>query len=290
MTTERPDPRLNAYRTDLASDKLKGVVDAKKFVEGHLQEVVVAKAPLKGAPRFDAPLDTEVIFGEHVLVLDEQGGWAWVQSLSDGYVGYVQSEILADPKAPASHTVKAPSTFIYPGPDIKLPPIGQLPMNARCAFEGGTGEFAELAGGGYVFAKHLAGQAGNADHFTDIAKNFVGTPYLWGGRTYSGIDCSGLVQMAMIAAGKKCLRDTDMQENSIGALLAHDAGRTDLAKGDLIFWGGHVGIMVDAEHLLHANAYHMQTVIEPYEEARLRIAAGDTGEVRTIRRPSLKVA
>ena len=299
MTSQRPDPRLNAYRDDLASLKLKGVVEAEKFVEGKLMEVVVPKTPLKAAPRTDAPLDTEVLFGEQVLMFDENDGWAWIESLTDGYVGYVTSISLGEPGRPASHRVSAPSTFIYPGPDMKLPALKQLPINARLAPAIITSDFVEIdragnsepgsGGGGYVFANHLHEEGTQKGDrlldFVDIAKLFVGTPYLWGGRTYAGIDCSGLVQAALLASGQYCLRDTDMQENSIGEVVDHLEGKGDLKRGDLVFWQGHVGIMLDEHHLLHANAHHMQTVIEPYEEARQRIANTDTGGVRTIRRP-----
>ena len=183
-----------------------------------------------------------------------------------------------------SHIVAAPATFIYPAPDIKRPPLAQLPMNARLAVKEITGDFAEIEGHGFVFAKHLALENNRATDFVEFAVNFTGTPYLWGGRTYGGIDCSGLVQTAMHAAGLNCPRDTDMQETTIGRVIDHAAGVADLERGDLIFWPGHVGIMTSPNELLHANAYHMLTKIEPYEKARTRIASTDTGDVRTIKR------
>jgi len=289
MTSKRPDPRLNAYRDDMASIKLKGIVEAERYLEGQIRQVTVPSAPLKSAPLSHASLDTEVLFGEEVLMFDEQDGWAWIQNQTDGYVGYVAANILGEQGLPASHRVSATSTFIYPGPDMKMPVLKQLPMNARTAPGNISGDFVEIADLGYVFAKHLRAQEAQNDDgspdFVDIAKLFVGTPYLWGGRTYAGIDCSGLVQAALLASGQYCLRDTDMQENSIGEVVDNLGGKGDLKRGDLIFWRGHVGIMVDGDHLLHANAHHMQTVIEPYDEARQRIANTDTGGVRTIRRP-----
>ena len=287
-----PDRRLHAYRDDLASEDLRGVIDAPKFVKGTLRQLVVPSTPLKREPRFDTPIDTEVLFGEQVMQFEVHEGWAWVQCIRDGYVGYIAVDSLKDAPTEAGATtevpvksVSAPSTFIYPGPDMKLPPLSQLPMNAQIKAVGTKGEFTATTPSGFVITKHLRDEKTPETNFVDIALDFVGTPYLWGGRTYGGIDCSGLVQTAMIASGQTVLRDTDMQENSIGEAIKHDAGVAQLIKGDLIFWAGHVGIMIDKEHLLHANAYHMQTVVEPYEEARLRIAAGDTGAVRTIRRP-----
>lgn len=284
MTTKLPDPRINAYRSDLAYTGLQGIVDAPKYVAGEERVTITSVGPLRREPRADAALDTELLFGERVMLLDEQDGWAWVQSTRDNYVGYVASECLGHPAGAATHRVAMPSTFIFPEPDIKRPPAETIPLNAQFVASASSGSFVELEGGGYVFAKHVVSLNDHDVDFVETARLFTGTPYLWGGRSYGGIDCSGLVQMALMAAGQKCPRDSDMQEAMLGDAVNTDAEISELKRGDLIFWQGHVGIMSDSQNLLHATAYYMQTVIEPFSEARARIAASDTGDVCTVRR------
>lgn len=274
------DPRLTPAREDLAAAHLKGVVEAPRYVEGTVFEVAEPVAPLRRHPAFDAPLDTEALFGARLTVYDDNGeGWAFAQLADDGYVGYVPSEALR-PVGPApTHKVVAPRTFIFPGPDIKLPPRGALCFGSTVAVRGEKGAFAVTAEG-FLFARHLAPLESREEDFVAVAARFLGVPYLWGGRSALGLDCSGLVQMALAACGIAGPRDSAVQEKTLGTALPLDA---ELRRGDLLFWPGHVGIAEAPDTLLHANAFHMMVAREPLAPAIARIA--DAGlMLRTIRR------
>jgi cell wall-associated NlpC family hydrolase len=284
--SEDLDRRLNAVRPDLADARLKGKVEAKRFAEGRRRRVTAATAAIRCEPRPDSPLDTEMLFGEEVRVFDEAGGWAWCQSEIDGYVGYMPaSSLAADVPAP-THRLAALRTFLFPGPDLKLPPLATLSLGSRLALTEeevvtrGT-PYRLLVSGGSIPARNAVPlDAPATGDFVAVAERLVGTPYLWGGRSALGIDCSGLVQLSLAAAGRSVLRDTDMQEKSLGPPIpAGDPYR----RGDLVFWPGHVGIMVDAQHLIHANGYHMAVAVEPLHEAVTRIARGG-GAISSVRR------
>ncbi|CAH1650501.1 C40 family peptidase [Chelatococcus asaccharovorans] len=260
------DPRLTAARPDIAAAHLRGTVDAKAFVTPRLLRVTAPTAPLRREPVPDAPLDTEALAGEPVAVYEEREGWVWGQLLRDGYVGYLPAEALGRPSLPPDHAVTVPRTFVFPGPSIKLPPLRALPYAAEIAVAAtGPAPFARLADGGFVFARHIAPLRAWRDRdFVATAERFLGVPYLWGGKTVLGIDCSGLVQVSLRAAGVNWPRDTYRQEQSPAAApVAGGEQGHGLARGDLVYWKGHVGIMVDAERLLHANAHHMMVVTEP---------------------------
>lgn len=285
MTVETLNPRLHAYRPDLADAALRGLVEAARFVAGEQRVVSVGHAPLRRAPRTDAPLDTEALAGEAVRVFEEQDGWAWAKLEQDGYVGYLPCETLRAPGAAPTHRVSAPATFLYPGPDLKFPPLDRLPMGAQVCVSGEAetrGTVYCAVEGGFIVRQHLCALDAFEADFVAVAERFIGVPYLWGGKTALGMDCSGLVQVAMNAAGRACPRDTDMQEGMGRAL----AGGVDapLRRGDLVFWRGHVGIMSDPETLLHANGHHMATAKEPLRTAVERIAASSFGAVTSVRR------
>ncbi|MBO0663371.1 C40 family peptidase [Jiella sp. MQZ9-1] len=286
MSQATPDPRLNAMRDDLADARLKGRVEAARFVEGRPFRVTAPLLPLRRRPQHDAALDTELLGGESVLVFDETAdGWCWVQAEADSYVGYVPADGLgAEDAAPPTARVTAPRTLVFPAPDIKRRPLAALPMGAEVAVAGAArdhnADYAELASGGFVVRQHLAGLDERAPDFVAVAERFVGVPYLWGGKSALGIDCSGLVQIALQMGGATVPRDTDMQERALGTRLA---GIEGLQRGDLIFWKGHVGIMIDGHSLLHANAHHMMTAIEPLAEAIGRLDARGAG-VTSVRR------
>ncbi len=277
-----PDPRRHAYRSDLAAEPLRGVVQAGRYATGELRQVGAPSVPVRREPRFDATLDTEALLGETVTLYDEREGWAWVQLARDSYVGYMPSEgLVADVVAP-THRVAVLRTYVYPQPDAKTPPLALLSLNARIAVSGAEGKFLALAGGGYVFAGHAA-PAGHAEpDFVAVAEAFLGTPYLWGGRTSVGLDCSGLVQLAVEAAGHAAPRDADMQAVELGSALDWRPG-LELRRGDLVFWEGHVGIMTSGNDFLHANAFHMAVEVEPFADARQRIKAAGY-EVSGVRR------
>lgn len=292
----KPDARRHAWRADLADEALRGVVEAPRYVTGEARDVVRASVAVRKRPEVKLGLETEFLFGETVRVFDEAAGWAWVQSAADGYVGYVPADALGGSAGKPTHTVRAPATFLYSEPSIKSPPVLSLPLNARLRVIAIQDRFAALAGGGFVMAHHLAPVDRPALDFVSLAERFEGTPYLWGGRTRTGLDCSGLVQIAMQAAGLVCPRDSDMQEAEIGAAVAIPAPLEDpkdvmvdpdgLARGDLVFWPGHVGIMTDGVMLLHANGHHMSTVIEPVIDTAERIFRQIGHSVRSIRRPA----
>ncbi|MBZ8133786.1 NlpC/P60 family protein [Afifella sp. IM 167] len=272
------DPRLAAYRPDLADSRLAGKVEAARFVEAEAYQVVDPLAPVRRAPSPDAPLDTEALRGEivHVFELGEEG-WAWGQLAADGYVGYLPSGALSRHVAAATHRVAVPSTLVFPGPDIKLPPLAVLPLGATVRVTGEAEDrnarYLKIAPAGAIVAQHLSpvGTPAGTD-LVATAEAFLGTPYLWGGKSRLGIDCSGLVQIACETAGIACPRDSDMQANGLGSALDISAGLPPLQRGDFVFWKGHVGIMQDGQSLLHANVFHMAVGFEPLSVAAVRIA------------------
>lgn len=274
------DPRLTPARGDLAARHLQGRVAADRFVAGETFEVRDPQAPLRRAPAPDAPLETEALMGERVTVYETSDeGWAWGQLESDGYVGYLPANALGRPGAAPTHKVAVVRTLVFPGPSIKLPPAAALPFGARVAIAREDGALAVTAAGGFVPARHLARLEARADDAVAVAERFLGAPYLWGGKTGLGIDCSGLVQVALAACGIACPRDSDMQER------AFPAATEPLRRGDLLFWKGHVAIARDAASIIHANAFHMAVTIEPAADAVARSRASGS-EVTSVRRPA----
>lgn len=279
------DPRRNAYRADLAAAYLDGKVQSGRFVQGTLGQIVHPSTPLRKTPDFARGLETEVLFGEAVTVFDEQDGWAWVQLARDGYVGYIPANsVRQGPLVTPTHRVQTLGTFIYPTADIKSPPIMHLPLNALVTVVGSDERFAELQHGGFVIGRHLSTPDRPARDFVEIAERFIGTPYLWGGCTRIGIDCSGLVQTALLAANIVAPRDSDMQRDELGHAVEANDEFDDLERGDLIFWPGHVGIMTDGVMMVHANAHHMMVATEPLPEAAKRIEKAGGGSITVIKR------
>jgi cell wall-associated NlpC family hydrolase len=266
------DPRVTPLRPDLAAKYLEGQVAAARFVQGEEFEVMDGLAPVRREPFSGAALDTQALKGERVTVYDRTSeGWAWGQLQSDGYVGWLPDLALYRPGPAVTHKITALRTFAFPGPSIKLPPVDTLPMGARVAVKKFYESFAVTSGGHCIPKSHVAALDVCETDFVAVAERFVGTPYLWGGKSSLGIDCSGLVQAALTAAGTGCPRDSDMQESGLGRALS-EAEMQHLQRGDLIFWKGHVAIARDADTILHANAHHMATAIENTKEAIARIA------------------
>ena len=276
------DPRVTPARADLAAKHLEGKVKAARYVEGRVYDVIEPQAPLRREPRPDASLDTEALKGERVTVYDSNGeGWAWGQLAADGYVGWLPENALAPPGAAPTHKVTALRTLVFPGPSIKLPPLEALPLGACLAIARIEDRMAVTPSGAYVPAVHLAPLDRNETDLVTVAERFLGAPYLWGGKTALGQDCSGLVQVALTACGVSCPRDSDMQEQALGTAVAADLSA--LRRSDLIFWKGHVAIVRDGNSLIHANAYHMAVAIEPVAEAVARIRNAGS-EITSIRR------
>ena len=285
--TQALDPRRNVFRPDLAAQSLYGRVTVPRYAAGVPRQVVRSSVPLRRVPQHQASFETEALFGETVTVYDEADGWAWLQLDHDRYVGYVPADTLtAEVRAP-THRVAALGTFVYPVPDIKSPPLLQLSLNAGLAIADGDDKFSRLATGGFVVTRHLSDKGRFARDFVDVAERFVGVPYLWGGRTRIGIDCSGLVQMSMHAAGLEAPRDSDMQRGEIGSDVLVPETLEGLQRGDLVFWPGHVGIMIDSVLMVHANAHHMAVVTETLPEAAGRIARDGGPRIAAIRRPQV---
>jgi cell wall-associated NlpC family hydrolase len=283
------DKRLTPARADLAAAHLAGEVEAARFVEAREMQVVSPTAPLRRAPGNNAMLDTEALLGERVDVYEIAGDFAWGQLRTDGYVGYLPLAALGEPSGQPTHRVTALRSFTYPGPSIKLPPLHFLSLGALTEAKERDGDFVATRDGHYLWAAHLSPLESFVTDYVSVAERFLGTPYLWGGRSSLGLDCSALVQLAMAAAGMACPRDSDMQE-SLGQPIATGEALRGLERGDRVHWKGHVGIMTDAETLLHANGFHMQVVMEPLAGARDRIAEMGAGPITAIRRGPFREA
>lgn len=276
------DPRMLAFRGDIAAEHLKGKVSAERFMAGRPMQVRAGSAALRKAPDATAEQVNQALFGEDFTVYDETEGWAWGQLAADNYVGWMRADELSAPVA-VTHRVKVLRSFIFSRPEMKSPPLLAVSMNARLALGEVTNGFARVAGSGWIFARHAAPAGEVETDFVGVAERFVGSPYLWGGRESAGIDCSGLVQVSLQATGRDVLRDSDMQEQTLGEKLETDESFTGLKRGDLVFWRGHVGMMCDSVRLLHASARDLHVEIEPLAEAVARIRP-IAGEVRSVRR------
>jgi cell wall-associated NlpC family hydrolase len=276
------DPRVTPARPDLAARHLQGQVEATRFVDGTLREVRDEIAPLRREPVPDASLDTEALKGERVTVYEtNQEGWCWGQLERDGYVGWLPANALIEPGPPATHWVRVLRTLAFPGRSIRLPPVAAYSLGCRLAVLRTEGPLAATPSG-FVPARHLAPLDAHETDFVAVAERFLGVPYMWGGKTSLGIDCSGLVQVALHACGATCPRDSDMQELALGEAVAADVAR--LRRGDLVFWKGHVAIVRDADTVLHAAAFHMNVVIEPIADVVARVAGEGGGAIRAVKR------
>jgi hypothetical protein len=239
-----------------------------------LREVVDPQAPVRRSPSSDAALDTEALKGERVVVEETRPeGWCRGRLEADGYAGWLPANALAPPGPAATHKIAVPRTLVFPGPSIKLPPIEGLSLGCRLAIARIAEPFAITHSGGYVPVRHLAEIDWVAPDPVAVAELFLHVPYLWGGKTSLGLDCSALVQIALSACGVPCPRDSHMQEAALGVALPPARGLADLRRGDLLFWQGHVAIARDRGTLIHANAFHMAVAVEPIGEALARIEA-----------------
>lgn len=271
------DPRTTLARPDLAAEELKGTIDADRYIQGYMFRVNADRTPLRRAADDALPLDTVLLYGERFRVLEISNGWAWGQSELDDYVGYVAMKHLANSDGfDATHRVTARAAQVYLQPELKTPPVHSLPFGSRIAILETRNGYAAIAPNQWVPEPLLTPLDQPAGDWVAVAESFVGAPYVWGGRSSLGLDCSALVQLSLQAAGISCPRDSDMQEASLGQTLDDD---TPAKRGDLVFWKGHVGIMLTKTRLLHANAHHMAVTAEPLGTAVKRIKAKGDGPV-----------
>ena len=273
------DARLHPHRDDLAAAYLTGRVTAARFVEGRRSRVAKGVVDLHAAPDPTAAVDSQLLAGETVSVYEEADGWAWVQCETDGYVGYLRNDALGAEAPPPSHAVAVLRTHLYPEPDIKVPAVDLLHMTSALTVTGERGRFSQIATGGWAVSRHLAPLDRLAPDYVETALRFLGAPYLWGGRSSLGLDCSALVQLALARAGIACLRDSDQQQDSLGSPVDGPA-----IRGDLIYLPGHVAIALDAERVVHANAHHMLVTIEPLADLVTRVEAESGRGITAIRR------
>lgn len=278
------DKRLHAYRDDLADAALKGQVNAAQFVDGTLAQVATGTAPLRGAPEPGTQLSSELVFGETVTVFENTGGIAWVKNKTDNYVGYTDSAALSDTVHTPTHRVSAIRTCIYGEPHVRSPGTMSLPICAAVTVIGNKGRYAELAAGGWIPSQHLAEIDDTESDFVAVAERFMGVPYVWGGRSDRGLDCSALVQLALMRCGIEAPRDSDMQEAGLGIAVPYDGNEEALQRGDLVFWKGHVGIWVSAERFLHANAMDMCVSAAPFQDIVRYIQENEDQPVSSVRR------
>lgn len=276
------DRRLTPARPDLAAEGLRGRVAAQRYVAGVWRQVVTATAPLRARPALDAGYETEALLGERVQVFDEEEGWAWGQLEADGYVGYLPAAMLGPEGLPPDHRLAVSRSFFYPAPDIKTPPQGFAPLGGLVSVLERRGSFARTAEG-WLWGEHLWPLDRRATDFVAVAETFLGAPYLWGGKSALGLDCSALVQLSAGLAGMALPRDSDLQQ-TCGQPVAIAPGLTGLRRGDLVFWKGHVGIMRDPQTLLHATGHSMLVVEEPLAVVAGRIETALSRPIAAIRR------
>lgn len=298
-----PDRRLAAYRDDLADIRLKDTVTAPVYRTGQIRQVIVPHAPLFKIPDARAMVETTLLFGEQVLVFDQENDFAWVQAIDDDYVGYVPTASLGPDHVP-THRIAVPRTHLYPEPDLKTRPVMALGFGARLTISPHASPekgFLQIDGGqGWVYRRHILPLPTLFSDHVALAERFLGIPYIWGGRdSADGIDCSALVQMVLMACGIRFPRDSDMQRD--GLWSRGDWGRcplvcddrlaesvpdiTGLMRGDLVFFPGHVGIIHRPGYLLHANASHMAVAIDPLDHLLMPAIGRLPMNILAVRRP-----
>ena len=277
------DPRAVLARPGLASRTLQGLTPADAYADTTPMACAVSAAGLRKGPEPDAEQSNQLLLGERFDVLETIAGVAWGQARRDGYVGFVDAAALAPPGPPPTHRVAALWAYAFAAPDFKAPALGPYSLNSLVTVEARDHRFLKATGLGWFAAHQLAPVGVFETDYVAVAERFVGAAYLWGGRESSGLDCSGLVQQALFACGAACPRDTDQQQAALGRPLSSFEAASP-ARGDLLFWPGHVAVVLDPDRILHANAFHMAVVAEPLGEAVARIAATRTGAPTGLRR------
>ncbi len=274
------DPRIIPARPDLAALHLKDVVEADVYASPTQMRVSVPLAPMTGSRDAEGEMIHQLIFGEAFTAYENENGWVWGQAALDGYVGFIPEACLMEAPDNATHRITAVQALVYPDPDFRARPIGALPFGARVGVGEQSAPFVQLDVGGWVGETTVKPIADAAPMWVATAERFRGAPYLWGGRSAAGFDCSGLVQIALQSANIACPRDSDQQM----AALGRETSQASLRRGDLVFWKGHVGIMTSPKKLLHANLHHMEVAEEPFAAAAERIGKKEFGEILAVKR------
>jgi len=276
-----PDPRTVLARPDLADERLEGLVRADRFTHGEKMVCRASVGAVRKAPVQDAPLEDQLLYGEAFDVLETAEGWAWGQARRDGYVGFVRADDLAPAPSAPTHWVKALRTFGFSKADLKSAPVTALSMNSFVQAKGEANGFVDGGAAGFIPIGHVAPVGDFENDPAGVAERFVGAPYLWGGRDSLGLDCSGLIQQAFYACGRACPRDTDQQL----AAFERPADPASLERGDLVFWSGHMAMMLDGARIVHANAHHMAVAVEDLNAAIARIRSAGASDPVAYRRP-----
>ena len=272
------DTRITPIRRDLASTAYKAIVKRKKYVTAKLATVKSAFTPLysnKGSK-----LSTQLLYGEECDVFETKNGWSWIQSRRDNYVGYTPTINLTRKIYKPNSKVISLRTVIYTKPDIKSVTKGYLSFNSLVEVIKIKGKYSLIKNLGWCPSLDLVKIKSSKFNHIDLSKQYLDTPYLWGGRDSMGIDCSGLVQNLHQINNRPFPRDTDMQEMFVTNEVKYEK---DLKAGDLVFWKGHVAMMIDNSNIIHANAFHMKTAIEPLSTAKKRILKSN-GKIKKLGR------
>ena len=273
------DRRLTPFSGRVALESLRGQAEAAAFTKGEAARLAYPVADLLASP--EGPRDRQLLFGADLVVIDRQGAHAFVQSVADGYCGWVEADCLAAPQL-ATHRVIAPATHVYREASIKRGEVMRLSLGARVAVLAQEGGFARTPEG-FIPHQHLRALDDAPADPVALAESLLGTPYLWGGNSRDGIDCSGLVQVAFHACNRPCAADSDLQRAEFGAFLPPG---TPAQRGDLFFWRGHVAIAVSSERLIHANGHTMSVAYEEIAPCLARIEAAGEGTFYGIKRPA----
>jgi cell wall-associated NlpC family hydrolase len=275
------DPRTTLACADLAEQALEGLVRAKAFRPVEAWQCAAPSAAVRKAPAAQAEQLDQVVFGEAFDVLEQKDGWLWGRARRDGIVGWVEAAAFEQGVLAPTHRVCAIRTYAFPEADFRSRPAALLTLNALVTVEARAGRFAKIARSGWIMERHLAALDEFENDPVSVAERYLGAPYQWGGRESLGLDCSGLVQQALYACGRACPRDADMQAREAGEALET---AQELRRGDLVFWNGHVALMIDEDRIIHANTHHMAVAVEPLAEVVIRNREAGVGEPTGYRR------
>jgi len=267
------DPRVTPLRDGIAARSLEGVLPAEAYLDPKPLRCAAPAAAIRRAPDAASEQMDQLLFGEAFDAVEEEGAFLLGQARRDGYVGYVEAAALAPHVGAPTHRISAIRTYAFAEPSIKSKASGPYSLNALATVEAVDGRLARVAGAGWMAVHHLSPIGAFARDPASVAELYLGAPYFWGGRESLGLDCSGLVQQALLACGLACPRDADMQQ-----ALGREIGRAAFGRGDLVFWKGHVAMGLDGRRIIHSNAHHMAVAIEPLDEAIERIKAAGSGE------------